>query len=674
MPRINSLGLGSGVLNGGILEKLRASDESANIAPLDEKIAKNIEKKKELVDVTTKVSALKNPVSGLADYSTYIARKALSSSDAITANVTPGVPVQEIELEVKSLASNDINEVGKKFGSLDDVFSERDVRLNLFSNGKHYDVKITAGMTLSAVAQEITDKSRGEIIGLPLKVGGEKPYQLVINSKHTGEKGRIYFGSTIATRQVKAIPELKEGDFTVVVKDKFLAEHTLDIKIPHEDVNKKNKTEVLHDAIKRALAEDPDLDTLIANDVLSVGLSKDHDSIILNDRRGHEIEFAGRKLEEFGLENTKSNLSELFTTSKIPEGALSGHFTIGTIPFNLEEITAEGNSSEENARIIARAIENISGLHAVADRNGKIHLSSEIGEVGVSSQDPEGREFLEKIGLKDGIFKDYLALQQEIFNFKKLSEGKDAKIILNGKEIARDTNRINDVINGVDITLNHTTEKPISLKISHDKEAITSKITEFVTTYNDLVTSLTEKTRYDVDTGVAGIFNGESDIRDIRPRLNSLLTQSIFDKKNSSKSLVDFGLSLNEKSALTFDSSKLSAALDADPENVTEIFYGYDKKTSTNRDSHTDGAFRKLDNFLQDLGSGAKSRLEVFDASLSREAKNLQKERRAASERLDARYEQMTRQFSAYDEQISRANTAFGSVQMMIDQSTAKKS
>ncbi|MDU7693325.1 MAG: flagellar filament capping protein FliD [Helicobacter sp.] len=676
MPgKINSLGIGSGVLNNEVIDKLRAADESALVAPIDRKLKLNIDKQKELAELNAKVSEFKTPTSGLADYATYIARKATASSDAISANVRPGVPLQDIKIDVKSLASNDINEVGKKFSSRDDIFSNEDVSLNLFSNGKHYLVEVKAGMSLADVAQAITDKSEGNIIGIAMKVGGELPYQLVINSKETGENSRIYFGSTLATRQVKTLGNgLNPGDLDVILKDKYFADKVLNITISPEEAKKKSKTEVLYDAIKKAMGEDEDLKELVDSNILSIGLSKDHSSIILNDRRGYAIEFSGSRLNELGIEHTASKLDELLTTGIIPEGAQRGKFTIGSIPFDLEDITQDGNSSEDNAKALAAAIENIAGIHARADRNAKIHIESEIGELNVSSQTPGGEEFIKKIGLKDKLFKNYLALQNDTFNFRKLSLASDSKIVINGKEISRDTNKINDLVNGVDITLNETTKEgePVILRITQDKEAITSKLEEFVKSYNDLRQKLDEQTRYDADSKIAGIFNGESDVRSIRPSINSLITQSIYTKDNEAKSLVDYGLSLNDKSVMVFDMQKINQEFDKNPEKVTEIFYGYDKKLQ-GRDIHTDGAFVKLDNYIKSLSDEKTGRLGVFDSALSREAKTLDRDKKSANERLDSRYNLLAQRFGAYDEQIAKANNSFNAVQMMIDQSVAKK-
>ena len=47
--QLSSLGLGSGVLNYDVIEKLKKADERAMVAPIEKKMQDNIEKQKELV-------------------------------------------------------------------------------------------------------------------------------------------------------------------------------------------------------------------------------------------------------------------------------------------------------------------------------------------------------------------------------------------------------------------------------------------------------------------------------------------------------------------------------------------------------------------------------------------------------------------------------------------------
>ncbi|MFG5109119.1 flagellar filament capping protein FliD, partial [Campylobacter lari] len=149
----------------------------------------------------------------------------------------------------------------------------------------------------------------------------------------------------------------------------------------------------------------------------------------------------------------------LFNTKKpITAGLIEGSINIDTITLDLAKMTNKNNTSEENAKIIAQAIDNIAGLHAKTDANGKLIITSEIGEVKITANDAKGEAFLSAMDMKGGLFQNYIKLQEQIFNFKSLQKASDARFSYNGVSITRPTNEINDVINGVNLTLIHTTE------------------------------------------------------------------------------------------------------------------------------------------------------------------------------------------------------------------------
>lgn len=673
MGQLSSLGLGSGVLNYDVIEKLKKADEKTMIAPIERKMKENIEKQKELVELNTLISGFKSPISSLSDYSTYLGRTSSVSNDSIKASVSAGVPIQDIKIDVESIAQGDINEVGIKFGSRDDVFSTKDVKLDFYTKGKRYVLDIKAGMTLNDVAQAITDKTNGEVMGIVMKTGGEKPYQLMINSKGTGEASRIYFGSTLSSEPIKELQELNNGDFTITFKDKNLNEQTIDIALDSKDASSQDRMQTLVQAIRKAIENNPDTKELLDSDI-NIGLSEDNTSLILNDRRGYSIKLGGNKLSSLGFSTTETKEEALFNTKKpVPSGRIDASITIGSVPLNLAAMTNEKNTSEDNAKIIAEAIENIAGVHAKTDGKGGISITSEIGEVKITSDDSKGAEFLKELGIKGGLFQDYTRLQEEVFNFKNLQQASDAKISFNGATITRPTNEINDIVNGVNITLVHTTEpgNPAIISIGRDTETIKAQVRDFVKTYNELVPKLDELTRYDPETKIAGIFNGVSDIRTIRSSINMLFSKPIsFSSTGRPYSLVDFGLSLDEKSKMSLNETQLSNMINQDPQKTIDSFYGFDKKNPFGQEEHVDGIFVQLNKFIKTLTDGSNAKLNLYQDSLTRDAKSLDKDKIQASERLKTRYDTMASRFAAYDEQIAKANNSFNSVQMMIDQAT----
>lgn len=676
MGKLSSLGIGSNVLNYDVIDKLKKADEKTMIAPIDKKMETNVEKQKELVEVKSLISSLKTPAKNLSDSAPYMARTSNVTGDAIKASVSAGVPIQDIKIDVESLAQGDINEVGTKFSSRDDAFSDRDVKLKFYTNGKNYTVDIKAGMSVGDVAQAITDTTKGEVNGIIMKTGGSKPYQLMINSKNTGEASKIYFGSTLSSDPISDKPiDLAEGDFVLTLKDKNGNDQSINIISDMKDgMTSQDKAQSLREAIKEAISKNSDTKDLLDSDI-NVGLSDDGKSLVLNDRRGYEIKLSGKKLSELGFNQTQSPQDDLITSSiTVKPGQLEGVVSFGSVPINLAKMTKKGNTSEQNAKLIAEAIENIAGMHAKTDGNGKLILNSEIGEINITSKDAKGTQAIQDLGLKQGLIEGYSKLEQDLFKFKNLQSASDAKFAYNGVSVTRPTNEINDVISGVSLTLQGTTEpgKPAIISIGRDNQVIIDNIKEFVKAYNELVPKLDEVTRYDPETKIAGIFNGVSDIRTIRSSINNVFSQTMGGGADL-QSLMQYGLSLDDKSKMSLDEAKLSSAINANPQKVQDFFYGTDKKNFEGREIHQDGIFVNLNKLLSGLVDGSNAKLKVYEESLDRDAKNLAKDKASAMDLLKTRYDIMSERFAAYDGQIAKANNAFNSVQMMIDQSVSKK-
>lgn len=676
MGKLSSLGIGSNVLNYDVIDKLKKADEKTMIAPIDKKMETNVEKQKELVEVKSLISSLKTPAKNLSDSAPYMARTSNVTGDAIKASVSAGVPIQDIKIDVESLAQGDINEVGTKFSSRDDAFSDRDVKLKFYTNGRNYTVDIKAGMSVGDVAQAITDTTKGEVNGIIMKTGGSKPYQLMINSKNTGEASKIYFGSILSSDPISDKPiDLAEGDFILTLKDKNGNDQSINIISDMKDgMTSQDKAQSLREAIKEAISKNSDTKDLLDSDI-NVGLSDDGKSLVLNDRRGYEIKLSGKKLSELGFNQTQSPEDDLLTSSiTVKPGQLEGVVSFGSVPINLAKMTKKGNTSEQNAKLIAEAIENIAGMHAKTDGNGKLILNSEVGEINITSKDAKGTQAIQDLGLKQGLIQGYSKLEQDLFKFKNLQSASDAKFAYNGVSVTRPTNEINDVISGVSLTLQGTTEpgKPAIISIGRDNQVIIDNIKEFVKAYNELVPKLDEVTRYDPETKIAGIFNGVSDIRTIRSSINNVFSQTMGGGADL-QSLMQYGLSLDDKSKMSLDEAKLSSAINANPQKVQDFFYGTDKKNFEGREIHQDGIFVNLNKLLSGLVDGSNAKLKVYEESLDRDAKNLTKDKASAMDLLKTRYDIMSERFAAYDGQIAKANNAFNSVQMMIDQSVSKK-
>ncbi len=679
---LSSLGLGSKVLNYDVIDKLKDADEKALIAPLDKKMEQNVEKQKALVEIKTLLSSLKGPVKTLSDYSTYISRKSNVTGDALSASVGAGVPIQDIKVDVQNLAQGDINELGAKFSSRDDIFSQVDTTLKFYTQNKDYAVDIKSGMTLGDVAQSITDATNGEVMGIVMKTGGNDPYQLMVNTKNTGEDNRVYFGShlqsTLTNKNALSLGLDGSGksELSLNLKgaDGNMHEVPIMLELP-ESASIKQKNTAIQKAIEQALENDPNFKDLIANGDISIDTLHGGESLIINDRRGGNIEIKGSKAKELGFLQTTTQESDLLKSSRtIKEGKLEGVISLNGQKLDLKALTKEGNTSEQNTDAIIQAINAKEGLNAFKNAEGKLVINSKTGMLTIKGEDALGKDSLKDLGLSAGMVQSYEASQDTLFMSKNLQKASDSQFTYNGVSITRPTNEVNDVISGVNITLEQTTEpnKPAIISVSRDNQAIIDSLKEFVKAYNELIPKLDEDTRYDADTKIAGIFNGVGDIRTIRSSLNNVFSYSVHTD-NGVESLMKYGLSLDDKGVMSLDESKLSSALNSNPKATQDFFYGSDSKDMGGREIHQEGIFSKFNQVIANLIDGGNAKLKIYEDSLDRDAKSLTKDKENAQELLKTRYNIMAERFAAYDSQISKANQKFNSVQMMIDQAAAKK-
>ncbi len=679
---LSSLGLGSKVLNYDVIDKLKDADEKALIAPLDKKMEQNVEKQKALVEIKTLLSALKGPVKTLSDYSTYISRKSNVTGDALSASVGAGVPIQDIKVDVQNLAQGDINELGAKFSSRDDIFSQVDTTLKFYTQNKDYAVSIKAGMTLGDVAQSITDATNGEVMGIVMKTGGNDPYQLMVNTKNTGEDNRIYFGShlqsTLTNKNALSlgVDGSAKSELSLNLKgaDGNMHEVPIMLELP-ESASIKQKNTAIQKAIEQALENDPNFKDLIANGDISIDTLHGGESLIINDRRGGNIEIKGSKAKELGFLQTTTQESDLLKSSRtIKEGKLEGVVSLNGQKLDLSALTKASNTSEENTDAIVQAINSKEGLNAFKNAEGKLVINSKTGMLTIKGEDALGKNSLKDLGLNAGMVQSYEASQNTLFMSKNLQKASDSEFTYNGVSITRPTNEVNDVISGVNITLEQTTEpnKPAIISVSRDNQAIIDSLKEFVKAYNELIPKLDEDTRYDADTKIAGIFNGVGDIRAIRSSLNNVFSYSVHTD-NGVESLMKYGLSLDDKGVMSLDEAKLSSALNSNPKATQDFFYGSDSKDMGGREIHQEGIFSKFNQVIANLIDGGNAKLKIYEDSLDRDAKSLTKDKENAQELLKTRYNIMAERFAAYDSQISKANQKFNSVQMMIDQAAAKK-
>lgn len=138
----------------------------------------------------------------------------------------------------------------------------------------------------------------------------------------------------------------------------------------------------------------------------------------------------------------------------------------------------------------------------------------------------------------------------------QISKAQDAKFKYNGIDITRSSNKVDDLILGVSLTLNKVDKagESTNSSIKQSTKGILEDIKAMVDSFNSLMNNINEATKYDSETGLAGTFQGVREITSISSELNKIINGVSKD----GKSLASFGITVTKDGLLTMDSTKVN--------------------------------------------------------------------------------------------------------------------
>ncbi len=238
-------------------------------------------------------------------------------------------------------------------------------------------------------------------------------------------------------------------------------------------------------------------------------------------------------------------------------------------------------------------------------------------------------------------------------------EAQDAIFTLDGVSITRSSNKIDDLIDHVTIQLKQEGKSDIT--INKDNSKIIEGINEFVEKYNAVVKKINEDTKYDPEKQTAGIFQGDSTIRNL---LRTIQDTIALTKSKDGKMASDFGLDIQRDGTLSFDEEKFKSEYEKDSNKTIEFFKASDA---------TSGLFNKLEDQLYDISISSKGILKTLKKNLDEDIKRYEKLQIQAQEKLDKRYDILSKSFASYDAIMGKLDQSSQVIQQMIDAELAAK-
>lgn len=229
-----------------------------------------------------------------------------------------------------------------------------------------------------------------------------------------------------------------------------------------------------------------------------------------------------------------------------------------------------------------------------------------------------------------------------------VQQAQDAALSINGIVITSHSNTISDVIDGVSLTLNKTTgaDAPASLNLSRDDSAAKKAITDFVSAYNTLQTTIKSLTAYDVTAQASQPLTGDSVARSVQTRLQNVLSGAFDSVSGTNLSAIGIATSTDAGSGgqLVIDQAKLDRALAENPSGIKALFSG-----STGIGSSVSTA---ADTFTRSGG--------IFSTTtdgLNKTIADIQKQYDATSALISQRMETYRTQFTQLDSMVTQMNS-----------------
>ena len=160
-------------------------------------------------------------------------------------------------------------------------------------------------------------------------------------------------------------------------------------------------------------------------------------------------------------------------------------------------------------------------------------------------------------------------------NLSNTQDAADSIITVDGvADIHRSTNVIDDVIEGVTLTLKSAPAVPdneATLTVSRDTGAVISKINSFVSAYNKVLDLFDAYQSYDPNTEAAGVLLGDATTNSIRNSLDNRVTDMVSGVESFDR-LADLGIAIDDEGRLEVDSEVLNSALDDHFDDVLRFF------------------------------------------------------------------------------------------------------
>ena len=246
----------------------------------------------------------------------------------------------------------------------------------------------------------------------------------------------------------------------------------------------------------------------------------------------------------------------------------------------------------------------------------------------------------------------------------KLTDGFDGDAIqtsennsftFNGQTISRSSNEITDLVSGYTINLLKEDADGISSDVSveQDRTELMKRVDSFVEKYNAAVKELDSLTNSSIDSETRGIFSSNSSVKSMKASIQNMVSGVYGDAGR----MTDYGFIIDKDGVMSIEKDTLEEKLDTNPDNVKAFFSGGEYTKSDDSTVTVVGAFSDFYDIVNGY-TKANGGLDLLKGSIDQSISSYEDRKESEVERLDAKYEIMKKQYTAYNSLINSFNSA----------------
>lgn len=174
--------------------------------------------------------------------------------------------------------------------------------------------------------------------------------------------------------------------------------------------------------------------------------------------------------------------------------------------------------------------------------------------------------------------------------FTTLIKGADAKIFFgadkpeDGFLITSSSNTVKNIVPGLTLDLLKTSSSPVTVNVTRDIDAVVDAVSNFVSTFNDVIGRIDQFDFFNVDSEERGILLGNSTTSQVRNLMFSTLGRRVESVSTQFQFAGQVGITVGSGGQITFDQQKFKDAYANDRVAVENLFLALESTTETERE------------------------------------------------------------------------------------------